>query len=532
MRAYGRSVWVLGLWLTMSVAFGTACGDDDDQPGTDAMVGDGDAGDGDAGDGDSAGGVLLTDERTLVPVMERMDPADERDPRVPEERMDMLADGLGEWEEGPGEKHVVYPKGEDAPERGSDARMLARFVHLADLQLVDDESPGRAVNFDGPSAFGGAFRPQESYLCHMTNAMVKTLNAVHEDLPIDFVLLGGDNADNAQENEHTWVLQILGGADEVECDSADNTELVDGPDNDGKDPFEAPGLDMPYYWVTGNHDILVQGTAPITDEFQMVVVSDSPEPGYQLRDFSMPGGPIGTGPVPKDADRRFLSRTELMTKVFEDGDGHGLSMREMTSGKAIYTFDVKGTDLRFLVLDTAAETGASDGVIHQADIDMYIEPALEQAVEDDKFVVLASHHATRAMTDGGGFMGMEQADAVSAEDWIAFLGDYPNVVFSLVAHDHSDAVEWLGPKDERGFWELTTSAMADYPHQARVMEIWDEDNGYLSLKTTYVDIDMRDEPIAKTGREIGVMDYISGYNVFFSDGIITKRNAHVFIEKP
>jgi hypothetical protein len=515
-----------GLWIVVALLALSGCSDSD-KPAADAGPGDAAA--------DSGGGMpaeVLTDERTLAPVTTPLMAADMRSPLVPDERQAMLDDGYGEWNDAAGEAPVTYVDGDQPPARGKNAKRLVRFAHLADLQLADDESPGRVVNLDGPGPFAGAFRPQETDMCRMINAMVQTLNRVHARTPLSFVLLGGDNADNAQQNEVDWALQILGGADKVECDSGEDNDLVPGPDNDGKDPFAAPGLAMPFYWVTGNHDVEVQGTAAISDDYQAAVVGTVPLPGYMLRDFSQPGAPASDRPVPADPARHFLGRAALMQRVRDHANGHGLSMNQVESGKAIYTFDVPNTPLRFLVLDTAAETGAADGVIHRADIDATIKPALDRALSDHKWVVLASHHAVRALSDGGGFMGTVQDDALSGADWVEFLGGYPNVLFSLVAHDHADHVEEQKPTSGHAYWELTTCALADYPHQSRIIEIWDEDNGYVSLHATYVDLDMKDEPVAEEGRHLGVMDYVSGWNPFFAEGKTSERNARVYIKKP
>ena len=523
---------IFTLLLTCLLLLALACGDD-----SDANVDDG--GDGDTPDAGMGPGAApdplpelgLTTNATLAPVSTPADTPDDRFPLEPEDRASMLEDGLGDEMGADGEPYLTRVMGDaDTPPPGEGRELIARFAHLPDLQLTDDESPARAVNFDNATLFAGAFRPQESYLCHMTNAMVRTLNEVHADHPLDFVLLGGDNADNAQSNEVDWVLQILGGADEVECDSADDTDLVEGPDNDGKDPFEAPGLDVPFYWVTGNHDILAQGTAPLSEEYMTAVVGELPVEGFACRDFSIEGGPMTMeGPVPADPDRFFLSREALMERVAGHDDGHGVGDDQVESGKAIYTVDVEGTPLRLLVLDTAAETGAAEGVIHQADIDAAIGPALDQAVENGKWVILASHHAVSSLGNGGGFMGVVQEDAVTQEDWLALIGSYPNVLFSMVGHSHVNRVRALG--DGHQFWELTTSALADYPHQARIVEIWDQDNGWVMLRATQVDFDVTDDPIAAEGRRRGVMDFVSGWNPDGS-GELEDRNVELWIEEP
>jgi hypothetical protein len=511
----------------MLFAAGGCAGDDDAHPAKDTP----DAGSNPATTPKTTS-KLLTDFKTLAPTTDRLSMPDARSPLDPDARQSLLDDGFGEWKDAAGEAPITYVDGDQPPKRGKNARRLVRFAHLADLQLSDDESPGRVVNLDQAGPLAGAFRPQESDICRMINAMVATLNRVHAEDPLSFVLLGGDNADNAQQNEIDWALSILGGADQVECDSGENTDLVPGPDNDGKDPFSAPGLAMPFYWVTGNHDVLIQGTAAISDAFQTAVIGQYSVPPYKLRDFSLPGGPASSGPVPADPNRRFLTRPELMQRVLDHAEGHGLSMAQVDSGKAIYTFDVPNTPLRFIVIDTAAETGGAEGVIHRADVDKYIKPALDQAQTDEKWVIMASHHAVRALSDGGGLMGVVQPDALTGQDWVNVLGNYPNVLFSLVAHDHADHIEEQQPDSGHAYWELTTCALADYPHQSRIVEIWDEDNGYVSLQATYVDIGLQSEPIAEEGRHLGVMDYISGWNPFFSSGDTSKRNASVYIKKP
>jgi hypothetical protein len=201
-------------------------------------------------------------------------------------------------------------------------------------------------------------------------------------------------------------------------------------------------------------------------------------------------------------------------------------------GQGIYTFDVAGTPLRFLVIDTAAETGGAEGVIHQADIDTVIKPALDQAMADGKWVSLASHHATTSLSDGSGAGGTLQADAVLKAEWESFVGGYPNVLFSFVGHSHENQVTHVAPTTGHAFWEVMTSALADFPHQIRLVEIWDQDNGWVMLRATNVDFASFDDPAATEGRQLGTLEYVARWTDADAPGTPEDRNVEIWIQKP
>lgn len=482
---------------------------------------------GEASSSEPAERVPLTDARRLQPMVEPL-----REPSYPslidpEVRSTLMRKGFGEWEEVAGESPVELG-GDDRPARGPKARRLLRFAFLTDLNIVDDESPARAVNADQPTAFSSAFRPHETELCRMADAMVRTLNRVHAQAALQFLLLGGNLIDNAQQNELSWALSILNGAEQVECDSGTDTDLAPDED-DGKDPFQAEGLRMPFYWVTGNHDLLMLGAVAPEGPYAAFAIGERPGPGFARRDFELPGAPATMEPTIADPRRAFLTRTELMRRIAEDGDGHGLSEAQVESGKAFYSFDIEGTPLTFVVLDTAAENGSAEGLLRRGDVDAYVRPMLDEARDRDRWVVLAMHHRASGLSQGLGLINpMVQSDALTPDEWLQVLSEYPNVLFSLAGHERADHVEQLAP----GVWELTSAALGNYPHQARIMELWDEDNGYISLEAIYVDLDMRDDPVAEQGRHLGVMDYVSGWNPQFSTGRTEQRNVRVFTRTP
>ena len=472
--------------------------------------------------------VPLTDTQLRNPTHPR-DAEPILDPRIPADVAKALAEGYGEIELAPGEP--VLPRTLDdlpAPAPGPAPKLLVRFVHLADTQLSDDESPARLANFD--EAAGGAFRPQEGHLCRMLNAAARTVNRIHVDSPLDFVLLGGDNTDNAQTNELEWFLKILDGAPRVECDSAVDDDVVPGPDNDPKDPFGPVALDVPWRWVTGNHDILRQGTWP-TASYLGEPIGTSATGG--TRDYSLPGSPIVTGTVLADPARAFLPEAEQLMRVAAGGDGHGITPEALALGRAFYTFDVADTPLRIFVMSTAAATGSSKGLIRQADIDTIIEPILQTAAADDKLVIVTSHHRAASLSIGTEFgVGQEFADALTGDEWTAYLGSHDHVLLHLAAHSHTMHVEAKAPIGGHAHWEVASPALADFPHQLRMMEVWDQDNGGLTIRSVAFDFAADDDPIADAGRTLGVMDFTTAWEGDGRGPSPEDRNVELFIAKP
>ncbi|WAS98067.1 metallophosphoesterase [Nannocystis punicea] len=471
------------------------------------------------------GPVPLTDEVLRTPT-HPVDPEKVLDLRLPADVETALADGYGDVMLGPGEP--VLPRTLDdsePPAPGAAPKLLVRFVHLADTQLADDESPARLASFDEVS--GGAFRPQEGHVCRMLNAGVRTINALNVDAPLDFVLLGGDNTDNAQTNELEWFLGILSGAP-VECDSGVDDDPLPGPDNDQKDRFAPVGLDVPWRWVAGNHDVLRQGTFAILD-FSEPIGDDSVG---GTRDYGQPGAPIVKGMVPADPARAFLTEPEQLAIVAGDGDGHGLDAA-VELGRTFYTFDVAGTPLRFFVLNTSSLTGSSQGLIRPGDLETIIAPTLDQALADGKWVIVTSHHRSGSLGNGQEFgIGTKYDDALTPVQWQEFLGGYDNVIMHLAAHTHRLMVEPLLPAGGHPYWEMVTPSLNDFPSQMRVIEVWDQDNGALSIKARAFDMITDDDPLAELGRTLAVADFTSGWE---NDGRGTgpdQRNVELWIDAP
>jgi len=212
---------------------------------------------------------------------------------------------------------------------------------------------------------------------------------------------------------------------------------------------------------------------------------------------------------------------------------HGLGPMQAQTGKAFYTFDVPSTPLRFVILDTTSDAGSGEGLMRTGDFAVYVKPLLDQAKSDGKFVVLASHHSTGNIGDGSGLGGSAQPDAMTSEQRVNALGEYSNIVFSIVGHSHANRVRFIQPTmATHPWWEVMTSAIADWPHQFRTIEIWDDDNGWLRLRGIDVDFATDGDPVALEGKKLGILDFTTGWITPSGPGMPSDRNVDVMIPKP
>jgi hypothetical protein len=120
-------------------------------------------------------------------------------------------------------------------------------------------------------------------------------------------------------------------------------------------------------------------------------------------------------------------------------------------------------------------------------------------------VVLLSHHGLDEMTnrrarpDGLGL--------VPADELRALVHRFPNVVAWVNGHTHTNGVQARrDPLDPgRGFWEITTCSVMDWPCQARLIELADDGHGTMSVVCTMLD---HDGVIAEAG--VGAAEGWSG----------------------
>lgn len=174
---------------------------------------------------------------------------------------------IGKFERGAGSPRVtrnelVAAMTDLAP--ASEPASVYWMLHMADMQVVDEESPGLipASKFAVPTVTSAAYRPQNPYIVHTANAMVEAAEEVQKRTrAYDLAVHTGDAIENAQQNELDWFVTLLDGG-RIEPDSGERVDLIPGPGNDPQDPFDAAGLNAPWLSTIGNHDLNVIGNLP------------------------------------------------------------------------------------------------------------------------------------------------------------------------------------------------------------------------------------------------------------------------------
>ena len=334
---------------------------------------------------------------------------------------------------GPGEPYLVRTdlgvpalSGREAHRRG-----LVSFVQLTDTHLIDAQSPARVEFLDrySPEAdqafdFSAAYRPQEMLTVQVLEAMAQRVLELGvgpaTGRPLGFVICTGDNTDNTQRNEFTWMMQVLDGKP-VRPDSGDTSKWEGVHDQDvptydtqywhpdgtpstlptaqddearkiygfpvvkglldaARRPFAPVGLGVPWYSSFGNHDGLVQGNAPEPQTFSTIATGPlkvvgltgvlSPSDASRALSGKDPAAlaALFAGParvVTADPERATITRAESVQLQA----GHGYGEGGVPSGVAYWARPLGAAVPGLLVsLDTVNPNGLSNGSIDTAQL--------------------------------------------------------------------------------------------------------------------------------------------------------------------
>lgn len=436
-----------------------------------------------------------------------------RNPATPEGYADALDLGLGTWDVGAGEARLLRDDLAPGASSSSSSRSLWFFLDQSDAQLADTESPTRLMAGDAVGSTQAAARPQELWAIHALDA---TLRGANGFAGLDFAVATGDNADSNQENELRWFASVFDGVETVP-DAGLPGDQQDDACLDPIDPFSPVGVPVPWYFVAGNHDVLVQGNF-INDVFEDNVLGQLADGG--TRDLALPGGPIAFVTDP-DPGRRLLERGDIAAVLLESTEGsgpagHGFTDANVRDGTLGWSaVPVPGVPIRLISVD-ANPVSIGSAEVSAEERDTWLIPELTAARAAGQLVVLTSHYGLGGVAlEGGGTVG----DLLLA---------WPEVVLVVAGHTHTNRIQPFGPPgDPAAFWQIETSSSTDWPGLSRLIELVDNGDGTLSVLTTMFDYPIPAGSLARQGYERMLIDWQAGWESEPGAGEPADRNTEL-----
>jgi metallophosphoesterase (TIGR03767 family) len=365
-------------------------------------------------------------------------------------------------------------------------------------------------------------------------------------------------------------------------------------------PFNADGLSVPSYVAFGNHDALVQGNAAANAAFETVAtgclkpigpVSNPENAAALLASLLNPANllaslltsPQNTIVVPGDPKRQFVSKKQYkdIFKAGSQADGHGFDFVDAaeetaSKGAAGYYSWSPSPGMRFIALDTVAEAGTiltptgkstSDGNIDDPQF-KWLRGQLQAATAADQLAVIFSHHAPESLVadapdelappcllfqpslghdiNAGCDLDPRSSQPIHLQaDAVNLLHEFPNAIAWVAGHSHDNVVNpFPDPSGTGGFWSIRVAAEADWPQQSRLLEVFDNHDGTLSIFGTILDhvgqgaapppgtpasaMDFND--LASAARTMSFNDLQSGAPL--GEGQPKDRNVELLIDDP
>jgi metallophosphoesterase (TIGR03767 family) len=431
--------------------------------------------------------------------------------------------GYRRLEDGPGWKRSVRTELAGAqPGRADRRRALTAFVQFTDLHMVDVQHPLRYEFLRTETT--SAWRPQEALSVAGTVALIERVNALKGGAatgePLAFAVSTGDNTDNNSRAELDWFLTAMTGGritpntgdlDRYEGVQDSGLTLYWHPEDDLRDDdkklgfprvdgylkaaireVNSPGLALPWYSTSGNHDALPGGCFAGDGFFadfavggrKLMELDGAAEAARLWKTVEDGGDPKGEEfkeALRSRLDSRAMRRVtpDLRRAPFDRTDwvrahlrpryrgagpvGHGYTEANLAEDRLYYTFRV-ADGVTGVSLDTTRHDGGYTGVVDDAQFD-WLKRQLGEAKEEGAYVIVFSHHTSTTMPDDG--------DRV-----VGLLQENKHVVAWVNGHSHKNKIR---PRET--FWEISTASHIDFPQLARTVELTDNRDGTLSVFT-------------------------------------------------
>jgi len=382
------------------------------------------------------------------------------------------------------------------------------------------------------------------------DAAVKPINELHRVASFNFGIVLGDVCNSGQYNELRWFVEVMDGQYITPSSGAHA-----GADTiDYQMPFQAAGIDpsIPWYAAIGNHDQAWMGIGYPSEKIQQAAVGSNvleistngplipPGAGGSgmyvgVVDGSTPYGTvINWGPtnlfdapptVAADADRRILSPSLDSPTNFVDAffastslpQGHGFTHGVTGSLAACYSFEpATNLPIKVIVLDNTCKSNApgrsatfyGGGWVDAARYN-WLTNELQMGQDADQLMILACHipiYPQKSATDTNRISTFY--DPAAESNLIATLHNYPNLILVMAGHRHQNVATPFPSPDpdhpERGFWQVETVSMREFPQQLCAWEILRNSDNTISILTTSVDPVVEENTPAWDSRVYGV----------------------------
>jgi len=250
-------------------------------------------------------------------------------------------------------------------------------------------------------------------------------------------------------------------------------------------------------------------------------------------------GTIATAPeVVADPDRRSLHRTEWIQEFFNSTTspvGHGFNL--VTSDKnfslvsaadragfACYSFVPKATvPLKVIVLDDTQREDDDSVDIHghgflDASRWAWLQAELADGQAANQLMIIACHIpicVTNVGTELEWWLGAHgdpsttTTNACTITELVTTLQNTTNLLMWIAGHRHVNHVKAFKSPDpanapEKGFWQVESSSLRDFPQQFRTFEIFINSDYTVSIEAVNVDIAVKEGTPAATSRKYAV----------------------------
>lgn len=422
-------------------------------------------------------------------------------------------------------------------------------VHITDKEAPNQLIHLQQADPIYSSSMTSIYSPVMPYTTHVLDAAVQTINVLHEQTPFDFGLSLGDVCNSSQYNELRWYIDVLDGKP-INPSSGENLGQ-DSVDYQKPYQAAGLNKAIHWYQVLGNHDHFCIGSFPIdakpelglreaytTDKvwavgnvlkpnlehfpanFDTTVSLSTPTYYMGVIDGATPDGKIKHGgdynlinPAPTvtaDPNRRPLYRDEWIQEFFNTTSypiGHGFNHVEpnMGSGFACYSFiPKKDIPLKVIVLDnTQSSTDGSHDIHGHGFLDeqrwTWLKKELQAGQDQDQLMIIAAHIPIAVAAIGSSLEWWEsdkdphaiEQNAVTLAELVATLQATPNLLMWIAGHRHLNTIKaFVSPnpdQPERGFWQVETSSLRDFPQQMRDFEIHLNSDNTVSIATVNID---------------------------------------------